>query len=211
MELNEIDREEILAQRLEEMQRLQDKRSLDQMLREQRGEAGDPDAVANAAKRTFQPSMLCESVSLNVCLVGQHAVRGATREKSRKLDELKARRKAKDTKKTVRARVFLFHVLSLTCLQPKSEDSPKRERSSSPTDMEMSSEEEEDGQISKLEEEEERDRKLYGKPQDEEGPIVLDDLLKCLLTRDKIARACLTPWFEDYVKGEYLCMWVCLI
>lgn len=51
MDLNEIDREEILAQRLEEMQRLQDKRSLDQMLREQRGEAADPDAVSKAAKR----------------------------------------------------------------------------------------------------------------------------------------------------------------
>lgn len=32
---------------------------------------------------------------------GQHAVRGATKEKSRKLDELKARRKAKDEKKRV--------------------------------------------------------------------------------------------------------------
>lgn len=33
--------------------------------------------------------------------VGQHAVRGATKEKSKKLDELKARRKAKDEKKRV--------------------------------------------------------------------------------------------------------------
>lgn len=32
---------------------------------------------------------------------GQHAVRGATKEKSKKLDELKARRKAKDEKKRV--------------------------------------------------------------------------------------------------------------
>lgn len=35
-------------------------------------------------------------------LIGAHAVRGATKEKSRKLDELKARRKAKDVKKKVR-------------------------------------------------------------------------------------------------------------
>lgn len=35
-------------------------------------------------------------------LTGAHAVRGATKEKSRKLDELKARRKAKDVKKKVR-------------------------------------------------------------------------------------------------------------
>ncbi len=35
------------------------------------------------------------------CPLGQHAVRGATKEKSRKLDELKAKRKAKDEKKRV--------------------------------------------------------------------------------------------------------------
>jgi RNA polymerase-associated protein RTF1 len=55
MELPEIEREEIIAQRLEEMQRLQDKRSLDAMVRMQRkdsgGVSGDPDAVAKAAKR----------------------------------------------------------------------------------------------------------------------------------------------------------------
>lgn len=32
---------------------------------------------------------------------GQHTVRGVTKEKSKKLDELKARRKAKDEKKRV--------------------------------------------------------------------------------------------------------------
>ena len=34
--------------------------------------------------------------------LGQHAVRGATKEKSRKLDELKAKRREKDEKKRVR-------------------------------------------------------------------------------------------------------------
>jgi hypothetical protein len=42
--------------------------------------------------------------------VGQHAIKGATKEKSRKLDELKAKRKAKDEKKRVWA--FLSFVLS---------------------------------------------------------------------------------------------------
>ena len=51
MDLSEIEREGILAQRLEELQRLQDKRSLDQMVREQRGETGDPDSIAKTAKR----------------------------------------------------------------------------------------------------------------------------------------------------------------
>ena len=45
----EIEREEVLAQRLEEMQRIQDKRNLDQMLRDRSG-AGD-DGVSKAAKR----------------------------------------------------------------------------------------------------------------------------------------------------------------
>ena len=48
MELPEVEREEILSQRMEEMQRLQDKRNLDQMHRAQRGES---DNVSKAAKR----------------------------------------------------------------------------------------------------------------------------------------------------------------
>ena len=49
MEMTEIEREDILAQRQEEIQRIQDKRNLDQMLRDRTG-AGD-DSVAKAAKR----------------------------------------------------------------------------------------------------------------------------------------------------------------
>ena len=47
----EIEREAILAQRLEELQHIQDKRNLDQMLRAQRGEA---DSVSKAAKREYR-------------------------------------------------------------------------------------------------------------------------------------------------------------
>jgi hypothetical protein len=67
--------------------------------------------------------------------------------------------------------------------------------------MDTSSEEEEDGQISKLEEEEEKDRKLFGKKDAEDEPITIHDLEKCRLTRDVIAKHCMVPWFEDYVKG----------
>lgn len=49
MQLPEIERENILAQRQEEIQRVVDKRNLDQMLRLQRGDA---DNVSKAAKRT---------------------------------------------------------------------------------------------------------------------------------------------------------------
>jgi RNA polymerase-associated protein RTF1 len=52
MDMPEIEREEILAGRLEEMQRIQDKRNLDAMLRSQRhGGADLDDSVAKSAKR----------------------------------------------------------------------------------------------------------------------------------------------------------------
>ncbi|KAI6026028.1 hypothetical protein EDC04DRAFT_2721634 [Pisolithus marmoratus] len=164
----EVEREAILAERLEQMQKIQDRRKLQEMIRQQKGASNDADNVSKAAKR-------------------QHAVRGATKEKSRKLDELKARRKAKDEKKRVRT------------------DSPKRDRSSSPMDMETSSGEEEDGQITKYEEEEERERKLYSKQTDpSDEPVTLSDLTTCRLTRDMLAKHCMAPWFEDYVKGGWV-------
>ena len=53
----EIEREEVIAQRLEELQRITDKRNLDQMLKAQKD--GDGDSVAKAAKRgVFQAIVL---------------------------------------------------------------------------------------------------------------------------------------------------------
>ncbi|KAI0294711.1 hypothetical protein B0F90DRAFT_1820998 [Multifurca ochricompacta] len=164
LEMPEIEREEVLAQRLEELQRITDKRNLDQMLKAQKG--GDGDSVAKAAKR-------------------QHTVRGATKEKSRKLDELKAKRKAKVERKRHRG-------------------SPKRDRSSSPMEMETSDEEAEDGQITKFEQEEEKERKLLGMAHPNDEPMVLEDLNRVRLTRDALAKHFLAPWFEDYVKGAFV-------
>jgi hypothetical protein len=96
----EIEREEVIAQRLEELQRIMDKRNLDQMVKAQKG--GEGDSVAKAAKRLF-PGLPHRPSSTSSA--GQHTVRGATKEKSRKLDELKAKRKAKDERKRVRALV----------------------------------------------------------------------------------------------------------
>ncbi|KAI0046812.1 plus-3-domain-containing protein [Auriscalpium vulgare] len=163
LEMPEIEREDVLAQRLEEMQRIQDKRNLDQMLKAQKG--GD-DSVSKAAKR-------------------QHAVRGATKEKSRKLDELKARRKAKDDSKRTR-------------------NSPKRDRSSSPMEMETDDEDDEDGQISKLEQEQERDLKFFSQARPDTEPLSIDDLSKIRLTRDQLAKHHLAPWFEDYITGAFV-------
>ncbi|KAH7915879.1 hypothetical protein BJ138DRAFT_823015 [Hygrophoropsis aurantiaca] len=164
---SEVEREGIIAQRLEELQRIQDKRSLNAMLRAQKERPGDADSIAKTAKR-------------------QHAQRGATKEKTRTLAELKAKRKAKDDKKRTRT------------------NSPKRDRSSSPMDMETSSGEEEDGQITKYEEEEEKDRKMFTKTNPEDEPITLDDLSTCRLTRDMLVKYSMAPWFEDYAKGGWV-------
>lgn len=50
--MSEIEREEILAQRQEDLQKVKDKRNLDQMFKAQR--SGDPDAVSKAAKRKLK-------------------------------------------------------------------------------------------------------------------------------------------------------------
>ncbi|KAH9928002.1 plus-3-domain-containing protein [Epithele typhae] len=169
MELPEIEREAILAQRQEEMQRSKDKQALEKMLQQQNGRGVSSDeGVSKAAKRP-------------------HGARGATKEKSKKLDELKAKRRAKDEKKRTRT------------------NSPKRDRSSSPMDMETSDGEDEDGQITKTDLEEERDRRLFGKdaPEDD-GPITLDDLNLAWISRDMIAKFCWAPWFEEFVKGGWV-------
>ena len=51
LSMSEIDRENILGERQEELQKLQDKRSLDQMLKAQ-SKGMDGDSVSKAAKRT---------------------------------------------------------------------------------------------------------------------------------------------------------------
>ena len=51
LQMAEIEREEIISQRLEEKQRLKDKRMISQMVKEQRG--GEGESVSKAAKRSF--------------------------------------------------------------------------------------------------------------------------------------------------------------
>lgn len=68
-------------------------------------------------------------------------------------------------------------------------------------DMETADEDDEDGQITREEQEEERERRILGKHNPEEEKITVLDLEKIRLTRDALAKNCLSPWFEDYVKG----------
>jgi RNA polymerase-associated protein RTF1 len=68
--------------------------------------------------------------------------------------------------------------------------------------MEMeTADEEEDGQITKVEQEEEKERKLLGMALPNDGPMTMEDLNKVRLTRDALAKHFLAPWFEDYIKG----------
>ncbi|KAJ3997325.1 plus-3-domain-containing protein [Lentinula boryana] len=178
LQLPEIEREDIIATRMEERQKILDKKALALLVKEQRerDRVGDSDGgnagVAKAAKR-------------------QHTARGATKEKTSKLDELKAKRKAKDQKSKNRAY------------------SPKRERSSSPMDMETSSsDEDEDGVITKDEQEEERAQRLMNggvnSAPKTEVPATLQDLERCRLSRTLLLKHFLAPWFPQYIKG----MWV---
>jgi len=68
-------------------------------------------------------------------------------------------------------------------------------------EMETSDEEAEDGQITKFEQEEEKERKLLGMTLPSDEPMTIVDLNKVRLTRDALAKHFLAPWFEDYVKG----------
>lgn len=71
-------------------------------------------------------------------------------------------------------------------------------------EMETSDEDDEDGQITREEQEEERERRLLGneKANFQEERITVLDLERVRLTRDALAKHCLAPWFEDYVKGK---------
>ena len=68
-------------------------------------------------------------------------------------------------------------------------------------EMETSDDEAEDGQITKFEQEEEKERKLLGMTVTNDEPMTIADLNKVRLTRDALAKHFLAPWFEDYVKG----------
>jgi RNA polymerase-associated protein RTF1 len=72
-------------------------------------------------------------------------------------------------------------------------------------DMEISDDESEDGQITKYEQEEEKDRKMFKKaPSPVDEPATMDVLEKCRLTRDMLAKHCMAPWFQDYVQSMLL-------
>jgi RNA polymerase-associated protein RTF1 len=76
-------------------------------------------------------------------------------------------------------------------------------------EMETSDEEAEDGQITKFEQEEEKERKLLGMTVTNDEPMTIADLNHVRLTRDALAKHFLAPWFEDYVKGATNALFFC--
>ena len=66
-------------------------------------------------------------------------------------------------------------------------------------DMETSDEEEEDGQISKFDEYDDRDRRSSSKTNVDAKPAELQDLQRICLSRDTIVKQYMTPWFEDLI------------
>lgn len=89
MEMTEIEREDILAQRQEEIQRIQDKRNLDAMLRDRTGTGED--SVSKAAKRQ---SRVLEVLSVSLTNVQANMLSVAPRRKSRG-SSMSSRRNAK--------------------------------------------------------------------------------------------------------------------
>ncbi|KAJ7628733.1 hypothetical protein FB45DRAFT_919125 [Roridomyces roridus] len=164
----EIEREEILASRMDELERIRDRKHVDKLRAQQLAGIA---AVENDSKRPARSS-------------------GKDKSKDRTLTALKAKRRAKDEKKRSRG------------------TSPRgRERSSSPMDMDMSESDSEDGQISKLDQEDER---LFGKPKSngnppaEELPLTSDYLRKASFSRDTLAKHATSPWFEKIIVGGWV-------
>lgn len=74
----------------------------------------------------------------------------------------------------------------------------------------MSEDEEEDGQISRFEEQEEKEKRLLNKVAPDDEPVSLEDVNKCRLSRDQLAKSCIMPWFEDFVKGLSTLLYILL-
>jgi RNA polymerase-associated protein RTF1 len=69
--------------------------------------------------------------------------------------------------------------------------------------MDVSDDEWEEGVVTKEEEEEDRDRRLYDRMNEVEEPLRREDIHMVQLTRRQAMKMYLTPWFEDYVKGMF--------
>ncbi|PVF96519.1 hypothetical protein CPB86DRAFT_807665 [Serendipita vermifera] len=172
-EMPEMQREEILAQRQEEMQTLTDKINLSKLLASQRDLGGGgmaDDSVAQAAKR-------------------KRMLTGSAREKANTRDVLKASRRAKEERKA-------HHVAG-------AKDSPSKSarRASDSSDMDTSSDNEEGTPPPRSHE---RSREKPDSQKKDERKLTKEDLCRIQLTRTQLAKQCMKPWFEEYIKGAFV-------
>jgi len=167
LQMSEIEREEALASRQEEIQRLQDKLNLDLMIKSQNGAVAS-DSVYQAAKR-------------------KHTARGATKEKSRKMDEYKARRKEKEDRVRIRK-----------------VKSPNERRRSSSSEPELSDVTDEEGEISKTEEDEKKFRDAFQSHSPKIEKPTKEDFEKLRISRHHIVKHYYKPWFEEWITGAWV-------
>ncbi|KZT51898.1 plus-3-domain-containing protein [Calocera cornea HHB12733] len=165
MDMNELAREEILAQRLEEKQRYEDVIKLERMhkITMRQVTSDDEEAVSKAAKR-------------------KHVAPGTSKAKAKKLDELKAKRAA--------------HAATRSAKREETRATMSSD-SGSGSDMEESDEEEE-GQVHKWEQQDDR---RDASPRKDEQKVEKQDLEMIRLSRDTIEKWCLMPEFATLATG----------
>jgi RNA polymerase-associated protein RTF1 len=70
-------------------------------------------------------------------------------------------------------------------------------------DMEMSDDEDEEGQINRFDLDDDKDKRSFDRSKSNDGPIAVEDLMKAQLTRDVIARLWGRPYFDKVLQGKY--------
>lgn len=180
-EMPDLEREEILAQRQEEMQGLTDKLNLSRLFAAQTGGGGGggngmaDDSVAMAAKR-------------------KRTMTGSAKEKAHTRDALKASRRAKEERR----------VNHVSGTRDRDGDSPSKASRASHTysdssDMEMGSDE---GSTTSSPVQRRRSGADEDSKRDKiEKKLTVQDLGRLQLTRMQLSKQCMKPGFEEYVKG----------
>ena len=96
--MTEFEREDILKTRRDEKQNIEDKRQLEIILGAQK-RGGPQDSVSQAAKRT----LYCFRCTVDTHWpLGEHGIRGATKEKTKQLENLRAKRTERAEKRVRR-------------------------------------------------------------------------------------------------------------
>ncbi|KAJ7030799.1 plus-3-domain-containing protein [Mycena alexandri] len=178
----DLEREEILTARMDEMERIRDRKHVDRLRAQQlAGVAGvDREGGESGSKRAPRAT-------------------GKDKTKDKTLTALKAKRKAKDEKKRTRA--------STPKTREGRSSSPMDMEMSDPSDES----DDEDGQISRLDQEDEKLKPPSSSTAhahahananaNANDPLTSEYLQKIMLTRDMLAKHAVSPFFEGIVRG----------